>query len=98
MILRTTRFLGAVALSLGFFTAGAALTHPASAQSDTPVRGERGSRHDIRSDEQRLARMIERLEHDRRDYGGHRVSAIGFLRQADQQLQAAVAVDRNTAH
>lgn len=98
MMLRTTRVLGAAALSLGFFTAGAALTHPASAQTQPAIRGERGSRHDIRSDEHRLARMIARLERDQRDYGGHRVNAIALLRQADQQLQQAIAVDATTPH
>ncbi|GAC1303541.1 MAG: hypothetical protein NVSMB21_02820 [Vulcanimicrobiaceae bacterium] len=102
---RPTRVLGAVALSLGVFAAGATTTQPASAQSADPAtqnvraeRGERGSRHDIRSVERRLERMISRLQHDRRDYGGHRVNAIALMQQANVQLKAAIATDATTPH
>ncbi|GAC1302743.1 MAG: hypothetical protein NVSMB19_12270 [Vulcanimicrobiaceae bacterium] len=99
MIVRRFRILGAIALALGSFAAGNLSALPASAQTAAPqLRGEHGSKHDIRSVERRLERMIATLQRDQRDYGGHRVNAISLLQQADQQLQAALATDAATSH
>ncbi len=100
MIVRSLRVAGSLALALGFFAAGTAVSHPAMAQqtqmNGPDLRGERGSRHDIRSAEKRLERLIASLQRDQRDYGGHRANAVSLLQQADQQLQAAIATDNAT--
>lgn len=97
MIARKTQILAASILSLGSLAIGATVTHPADAQTVTPrLRGERASRHDIRSVERRLERIIATLQRDQRDYGGHRASAVALLQQADQQLEAAIATDTST--
>jgi len=99
MIVRRFRVVGTIALALGIFGAGTAVTQQASAQELHPkLRGERGSAHDIRSVERHLKRMIANLQRDQRDYGGHRVNAINLLQQADQQLDAAIQVDATTPH
>ncbi len=102
MAVRPIQFFGTVTLALGFFTAGATLTHQASAQTAQPAlrgqRGERGSARNIAFVEKRLGRLIATLQRDQRDYGGHRVNAINLLQQADQQLDAAIQVDATTPH
>ncbi len=95
------RGIATLALSAIGFGAGAAFTSIASAQTlTTPVdvaphhlRGEKGSRYNIRIVERRIHRLIGQLQHDQRDYGGHRVSAVNFLNQADAELRAAVRYD-----
>lgn len=100
MIVRSLRVAGSLAIALGFFAAGTAASHPAMAQQsqmDRPdLRGERGSRRDIRSTEKHLERLIANLQRDQRDYGGHRANAVSLMQQADQQLLAAIATDNTT--
>ncbi|MBV9150069.1 MAG: hypothetical protein JO024_09390 [Candidatus Eremiobacteraeota bacterium] len=76
--------------------AGAATsqTSPAIAQTiaATPnpyLRGERGSARNIYRVRIRLERLIDQLNNDQHDYGGHRVQAIQFMQQARQQLLLA---------
>ncbi|GAC1441945.1 MAG: hypothetical protein NVS2B8_01860 [Vulcanimicrobiaceae bacterium] len=92
-----TLVLTIVGFGAGAFTASAsAQTAPPGSNVAPDLRGERGSRHDIAHAERRVLRLIASLEHDQRDYGGHRVRAIALLRQAEGELQAAVRVDKTT--
>ena len=83
--------------------AGTALTTVASAQQQPqaqfPVnaqhlRGNNGSDRNLRVEMRRLEQVIDMLNRDQRDYGGHRVQAIQDLQQARQQLEDALEYDR----
>ncbi len=96
------RGIATLALSVIGFGAGAAFTSTVSAQTITApqlagvkpeLRGERGSRYNIRTVERRMRRMIAQLNHDQRDYGGHRVNTIRLMQQAEGELQQAVQYD-----
>lgn len=92
------RGLATFVLTIVGFGAGAIVTTAASAQTvnpnpNVPLRGERASRYDIRNVERRIHRSIVQLQHDRRDYGGHRVNAINLLNQAEGELNAAIQYD-----
>ena len=87
--------VAAALLSASMFGAGAAFTSAAHAQM-TPVpyrngglRTERGSNMNVRHVRQRLETLLDELQRDQRDYGGHRVSAINLMQQARQQLLMA---------
>ncbi|MBV8726580.1 MAG: hypothetical protein JO233_02250 [Candidatus Eremiobacteraeota bacterium] len=75
--------------------AGAATTQTAPAAAQTVaapnpyLRGERGSARNIYRVRIRLERLIDQLNNDQRDYGGHRVAAIQLMQQARQQLLLA---------
>ena len=85
--------------------AGTALTTVASAQIQQPqpyavagqqqhLRGNRGSDQNIRREYRRLEQVIDGLQRDQRDYGGHRQQAIDALQQARRQLDEALEYDR----
>jgi hypothetical protein len=82
--------------------AGTALSTVASAQQQPQpypmaaqhLRGNRGSDQNIRSEYRKLEQVIDGLQRDQRDYGGHRVQAIQNLQQARQQLDEALEYDR----
>lgn len=81
--------------------AGTALTTVASAQLQQPyavsaqhLRGDRGSDQNIRREYRRLEQVIDGLQRDQRDYGGHRAQAIEALQQARRQLDEALEYDR----
>ena len=83
--------------------AGTALTTVASAQLQQPqpyavnaqhLRGNRGSDQNIRREYRRLEQVIDGLQRDQRDYGGHRAQAIEALQQARRQLDEALEYDR----
>ncbi len=84
--------------------AGTALTTVASAQQQPSynttvqqqqhLRGNRGSDQNLRREMRRLEQVIDMLNRDQRDYGGHRVQAIQDLQQARQQLEDALEYDR----
>jgi hypothetical protein len=83
--------------------AGTALGTVASAQQQPPynttmqqqhLRGNRASDQNIRREYRRLEQVIDGLQRDQRDYGGHRVQAIQNLQQARQQLDEALEYDR----
>ena len=83
--------------------AGTALTTVASAQqqpqqynvnAQQQLRGNRGSDRNLRIEMRRLEQVIDMLNRDQRDYGGHRVQAIQDLQQARQQLEDALEYDR----
>jgi hypothetical protein len=46
---------------------------------------------DLEHIHRRLERLIDMLEGDPGDYGGHRSGAIGYLQQADNEIVAAMA-------
>ena len=81
--------------------AGTALGTAASAQQQ-PVnpavmqglRGGQGSDRNIRQEMRRLEQVIDGLQRDRHDYGGHREQAIDALQQARRQLDEALEYDR----
>ncbi len=82
--------------------AGTALTTVASAQQqpqaqfpvNSQLRGNHGSDRNLRNEMRRLEQVIDMLNRDQRDYGGHRVQAIQDLQQARQQLEDALEYDR----
>lgn len=88
------RILGA-ALALGvLFSAGPiAQAQPAPGPA---MRGQGASNYNIRREKQRLERIIDALNKDDRDYGGHKANAMKLLQQARVELQAAV--DYEAAH
>ncbi len=82
--------------------AGTALSTVASAQQQPynpamqqqHLRGNRGSDRNLRQEYRKLEQVIDGLQRDQRDYGGHRVQAIQALQQARQQLDEALEYDR----
>ena len=82
-------------LSISLLGAGAALTPAAHAQTANPMpessaaRGEWGSNHSIAHVRQRLERVIDNLQRDQHDYGGHRVKALELCQQARAELLQA---------
>jgi len=82
--------------------AGTALTTVASAQQQPQtypmaaqhLRGNRGSDQNIRREYRKLEQVIDGLQRDQRDYGGHRQQAIDALQQARRQLDEALEYDR----
>ncbi len=92
--------LGAVALGASMFGAGAVYTSSAQAQIVAPpatvrpmLRGERGSARNIIQVRTRLEALIDQLQRDRRDYGGHREQALDLMQQARYQLDLAIQYD-----
>ncbi len=79
--------------------AASAQTTPASSapqqvaqiyQTPNPYRrGERGGARNIYQVRIRLERLLDQLQRDPHDYGGHRVAAIQLMQQARQQLLLA---------
>ncbi len=47
---------------------------------------------DLEHVHRRLESLIDMLERDTGDYGGHRNQAIGFLQQADSEIVAALSL------
>lgn len=60
-------------------------------------RGEFRSNRNIRMIRKHLEHVIDELQHDQHDYGGHRVRALDLLNQARQELLLAEqsATDKN---
>jgi Spy/CpxP family protein refolding chaperone len=52
-------------------------------------RGENLSNHNIAHVRVKLERVIDELQHDQRDYDGHREKALDLLRRARTELLAA---------
>jgi hypothetical protein len=87
-------------LSAAACLATIALSGPAVAQVTAPpmpgmmMHGQHASNHNIRNEHHRLLKIIEALQRDDRDYGGHRVRAINYLRQARMELEQALQYER----
>ena len=60
------------------------------------MRGDCGSAHNLAKIHRRLDGAIDRLNHDQKDYAGHRVAAIQSLTAARQEIMAAE--DYSKAH
>jgi hypothetical protein len=92
--------LAAAALSTSMFAAGAVYTSGANAQTPAMTarpafqRGEFGSTKNIHVVRRRVERLIDMLQHDQRDYGGHRITAINDLQQARNELLQAEQYDK----
>ena len=77
-----------------------ALGTVASAQQQLPntnaaaIRNGRGSDQNLRREIRRLEGVIDTLQRDRHDYGGHRVTAIADLQQAREQLEQGLQYDQ----
>lgn len=69
------------------FGAGAVFTSGAQARSEW------GSETNIYGVRGRLGALIDQLQRDNRDYGGHRVAAINEMQQAQAQLTQALRYD-----
>ncbi len=67
-------------------TVGAMGAGIASAQVD---RGQYGSNQNMWNVDGRVKALINQLDHDDRDYGGHRVNAINDLQAARNEIVAA---------
>lgn len=69
--------------------------HGATGGSDAAwgVRGDRSSDRNLRVVGAWVERMVDRLQRDNHDYGGHRVRAIGDMQAARAQLTAAERYD-----
>ncbi|GAC1416736.1 MAG: hypothetical protein NVSMB5_06990 [Candidatus Velthaea sp.] len=63
-----------------------------------PHRGEFRSAANLANVRRRLERLIDQLQHDQRDYGGHRLQAIQNLQAARAQLDAALQFDTTHPH
>lgn len=62
--------------------------------SGAQARSEWGSAASIAAVRNRLDGLVDQLQRDNRDYGGHRVAAISDMQQAQAQLTAALQYDR----
>ncbi|HLX01416.1 MAG TPA: hypothetical protein VKS80_04785 [Trinickia sp.] len=95
--LATAAGIGA-ALAAASTALGAAM--PTPVPGSTPLSGSRrnAKRSDanIRRVRRRLERVIDELQHDQHDYGGHRQRALDLLNQARQELLLAEQSD--TSH
>ncbi len=89
----------ACAFALVTAVGGAALAQQGPAPANPPgvgpgnppgfERGQVRSNRDMRHIERGVDRMIAALQHDQRDYGGHRVTALNDLQQARNEIMAA---------
>ena len=84
--MQVSQRLGSLALAAAVAFGGyaiAATSAPAAARTDC------ASNANIRSVHNHLDGLIDRLTHDRRDYGGHKANAIRDLSNARGELDAA---------
>ena len=72
-----------------------AQTQPTSPTTATETRKEHRSDHSLRRVSRSLEHEIDALEHDQHDYAGHRVAAINALKQAREEIRAALQADQN---
>lgn len=93
--------LAAAILSISTLGAGAAWTATAQAQPQPRIPitrpDERGDRN-LLAARKRLENLIDQLQRDPRDYGGHREQAVDLLAQARAQLDAAVDYEERGGH
>ena len=89
------------ALSAAGVASGASFPFPATNASPGPSaspnfrrRGEHGSLSDLEHANRMVERIIDRLQRDQTDFGGHRVAAIEDLQRARADIEAAIQYDR----
>jgi hypothetical protein len=68
--------------------------NPVPGQPGQGHRNKGNSTYNIEKEYKRLSKIIGSLQHDARDYGGHRARAVDMLRQAQTELEQAVEFDR----
>lgn len=98
MIRNWKAVLASLLLSISMFGAGAAFTGSARAQTVPALRREGASARNIVYVRRRLEALMDQLQRDERDYGGHRVAALSDLQQAREQLDEALEYDRSHGH
>ena len=81
--------LAALAAILAVSAAGTAAIGQAQAQGMRM----HGSDQNLRVERRRIEGVIDQLQRDQHDYGGHRVRAIADLQQARAELDAALQYD-----
>jgi hypothetical protein len=87
--------LVATALAVGSIGVSTAQSTPIQGNyQQRQLRGERRSAGNLIVERRHLENVIDQLQRDRHDYGGHRVEAIATLVQARSQLDAAIEYDR----
>jgi len=86
-----TAALGSIALG----TVASAQPLPQQNPNAMYVRSGRGSDRNIAVERRRLEQVIDMLQRDRHDYGGHREQAVDLLQRARQQLDEALEYDRS---
>lgn len=93
--LATSLIAGAASAQTVTLPNGATINGPISqnAATNPRLRGERGSVRNIRAVRVRLERLIDNLQRDRHDYGGHREQALDLMSKARNQLLQAEAYD-----
>ncbi|WP_317994797.1 hypothetical protein [Vulcanimicrobium alpinum] len=89
MNVRFTALAAAIVVS----TTGLAFAAPTQNTTIAALSNDRGSDRNLRNVRRRLERIIDQLQRDQRDYGGHRVRAIQDLQQARLEIDAALQAD-----
>ncbi len=90
--LSTALIAGAASAQTVTLPNGTTVTSPVAQMSPMPgnhMRGEWRSNRNIRAVRTRLERVIDSLQRDRHDYGGHRELALDALQKARAELLAA---------
>ena len=90
-LLRTT--LVATTIAVGSLGIAPAQSTPV-APNAIHLRGERGSARNLLRIRKQLERDVDQMQHDRRDYGGHRELAVDALQKERQQIEDAIEYDR----
>lgn len=67
---------------------------PAAAPIVGEAYGSNGSDRNLANVRSDVEQVVDMLQRDNTDYGGHRIDAIGFLQQSREQLSDALASDR----
>jgi len=91
--LATTLIAGAASAQTVTLPNGTTVNGRIGRNTNYHQRGERGSVRNIRFVRTRLERLVDELQRDRHDYGGHREQAIDIMSKARQQLLEAEAYD-----
>jgi hypothetical protein len=68
--------------------------YPAAPAADVNAYGGNRSDANLLYVRQDVEQVIDMLQRDNTDYGGHRVDAIGLMQQGREQLDAALRADR----
>ncbi|MBC5824447.1 MAG: hypothetical protein GIW99_02430 [Candidatus Eremiobacteraeota bacterium] len=76
------------ATAAGIAAAAATLGTALAAPTPRPLRPDAASERNLRRVRQRLERLIDQLQHDQRDYGGHREKALDLMQRARAELMA----------
>ena len=86
----------ALSAALGSVLLGTAASAQQQPLPQAPMyqRGGQGSDRNLRNERRRLEVVIDALQRDRHDYGGHREQAVDLLQRARQQLDEALEYDR----